>query len=103
MGLSYLQLFIFRLNGFIGVDPRDDRFQPFLLLSLPHVGVHVADEGLHIPVYLNVYVNMYICKYTCIINHLHHHHDQDYLSISTKSCLTTGSSVFFRTAFMEQH
>ena len=45
----HLQLLIFSLNGFIGVDPRNDCLQPLLLLPLSHMRVHISDKRLHAP------------------------------------------------------
>jgi hypothetical protein len=37
-------------NGLIGVDPGNDGLESLLVLSLPHVGVHVPHQRLHVPV-----------------------------------------------------
>ena len=65
-----LQFFIFCLNGFIGVDPSNDCLQSLLLLSLPHVGVHIADECLHVPGN-NTIIVMWQCQYINLKIHFH--------------------------------
>jgi hypothetical protein len=50
MALHYKLNFGNTHNGLIGVDPGNDGLESLLVLSLPHVGVHVPHQRLHVPV-----------------------------------------------------